>query len=516
MFINDLMIIVLLFTSLICLSISIFALKKRKGNVAISFALLMMAASIHSAGYMFELLSGSLELALLCIRIEYIGLAFFPFLFLYFSLDNIDEESAFKNVVLIMVLAFSFTTFAIVQTNNLHNLFYSSTSIDTSSGLTKVILERGIWYYVNSFVLGLSITISWITSMRNIWKSKKIFKKKAIINSLTFLLPLVIGAIYLMEFAPKHIDIMTFAYAPMGVIWLYALLKYGSFSLVPVTYKKIFDYISEGVIVVDSDDSIINYNSSAKNIFKSVIEIHKGDSVIELLNNLRFIPNKDYSGKVFEIKYSSRFKIFHLKKTNMFDDKDRFTGMVLVINDITREAEATKVLTTLATKDELTGISNRRHFFELCNLKMTEARKEKRKVSFIIMDIDYFKQVNDTYGHLVGDKVLKEVTEICRSGLRGTDLIGRYGGEEFAILMYDTGVQVTHNIIERIRTNVSKHEFKISNNDSIRLTVSFGVYRPEMFREEDIDVIFKKADKGLYKAKSDGRDRVVFYSDQIG
>lgn len=169
-----------------------------------------------------------------------------------------------------------------------------------------------------------------------------------------------------------------------------------------------------------------------------------------------------------------------------------------------------------ATLDALTGFYNRRQLEERIKQEIASAKRQKTSLCAIMTDIDYFKKVNDTYGHAAGDLVLKSVSKIMRSQLREYDIAARYGGEEFAILLPFTNEEEAAMVAERLRKSVENKVIDISkaNSDAkiknIQVTISLGVYK---FNGKD-DELLKNADKALYKAKETGRNKVVIYHDK--
>jgi len=165
--------------------------------------------------------------------------------------------------------------------------------------------------------------------------------------------------------------------------------------------------------------------------------------------------------------------------------------------------EARQTIEKIAITDQLTEVFNRRHIMSRFEEEFEKFKRLKKKVSCIMADIDNFKAVNDSYGHLAGDQVLKAISHRIRNTVRAYDILGRYGGEEFLIIMPDTSVEDARELAERIRTRVKEETV---NNATI--TLSLGVVCVEE-SDRSVDDIIRRADQNLYKAKKDGKDRVV-------
>lgn len=173
--------------------------------------------------------------------------------------------------------------------------------------------------------------------------------------------------------------------------------------------------------------------------------------------------------------------------------------------DITEKKEMEKKLEALAATDDLTGLWNRRYFFNIGEQECRRAIRYKAKLSMIMIDIDHFKVINDTFGHAAGDVVLKGVSDIFTHGLRDVDLAARIGGEEFAILMPNTDVAGAMVVAERLRKNIKMLNFEYEQQN-IKITVSLGV--TECCGKSTIDEMLKRSDEALYRAKNFGRNCV--------
>lgn len=164
----------------------------------------------------------------------------------------------------------------------------------------------------------------------------------------------------------------------------------------------------------------------------------------------------------------------------------------------------------LSVIDELTQLYNRRYIMELFKTEFNKTSRYNTRLSMIMIDIDDFKKINDTYGHLSGDLVLKTLSGLIRSGLRSVDLPGRYGGEEFILILPETGKENAVTVAERIRKKIRDHTFKTMSGESITLTVSLGLSESSELESQSSELeLIKIADARLYKAKRTGKNKVV-------
>jgi len=178
------------------------------------------------------------------------------------------------------------------------------------------------------------------------------------------------------------------------------------------------------------------------------------------------------------------------------------------INSLTNEKNYFEEISQL---DFLTNILNRRAFYQEIEKYFSYAQRHNLEVSVIMIDIDFFKKVNDTYGHDAGDKVLQILAEVVNESIREEDIFGRLGGEEFGICILNTSPEALCNIANKIRLNVENKEI-IYKNQVIKITISMGGYNVYT-NSVDFTIALDKADKALYKAKNEGRNRVIIYDE---
>ena len=203
----------------------------------------------------------------------------------------------------------------------------------------------------------------------------------------------------------------------------------------------------------------------------------------------------DYVTKPFdEGELVARAKV-HLKIKHLQDELKKKNAML-------RELSGT---------DELTKLFNRRRFMENFRSEFTRAARYKHALSFVIFDIDYFKLINDHYGHMAGDNVLVQVASVMAGTMRKCDVMGRYGGEEFTLLLPETGLKGALPYAERIRKQIESGKFQ-EGNKLLKITLSGGIACYPDHDVQTVDELLRKADEALYRAKANGRNRIEIAS----
>lgn len=291
------------------------------------------------------------------------------------------------------------------------------------------------------------------------------------------------------------------------------------------------------LLVWDEDSGIYENIGEEKNIKPSnstSINLYKKDPFdewVEVNKHTLFVKNidDDYRFKILRkelFNFKSLISIpllikqkmigilkFHSPKSNFFDNDD--ARILNYLGDLCTAAVQNSLLylktKELAIKDGLTGLYMRRYFIEKLDEEIKRVKQLSTTFSFLMVDIDHFKECNDTYGHLFGDKVLRILGEFLKDNLRDVDIIGRYGGEEFAIILPNTNLNGANFVAERLRSNFEKLVIKVNENEGRKVTLSIGgvEYKKDMKLMEVINC----ADKALYHSKETGRNKVTFWED---
>ncbi len=295
-------------------------------------------------------------------------------------------------------------------------------------------------------------------------------------------------------------------------------------------FSQIFETINFGLIILDTELKVTHWNHwmarhsgiDAKQIIgNSLFDFFPG------INSPRFIRNSNavlsfgnfsfFSQKLHHFLFP--FKPVGSFQSSMFEqmqqnctmgplrnDDNQISGIFLIVQDVTELASYEQKLVQMNIKDGLTGVYNRRFLQTRLNEEYQRFKRYGTKLSIVMIDIDFFKKVNDNYGHQCGDAVLIAVSSKIAESIRKTDYLARYGGEEFCCLLPETDLARAVINAERFRQLVEE-QVTSCQETKIKVTISLGV--SELTTEDTAEALLKRADQALYQAKDSGRNRVV-------
>lgn len=282
--------------------------------------------------------------------------------------------------------------------------------------------------------------------------------------------------------------------------------------------------VREPLLVLDNELRIITANRSFYRTFQVKPEETEKQLIYDLGNRQWNIPGlrdllenilpRNKAFEDFEVEHDFKSigrKTMLLNARKIYREMNHVEMILLAIEDITERKKAEEQLKLFASMDGLTGIANRRHFDDTLDLEWRRAMRSAKPLSLIIIDVDYFKNYNDIYGHLAGDSCLQNIAHMIRDSLRRAgNFAARYGGEEFVVILPDTNVEGAYLFAESLRKKIE--DMNIEHNDSKagkNVTISLGVSTTVPNKNSTHDELISLADKALYKAKQGGRNRVV-------
>jgi len=294
--------------------------------------------------------------------------------------------------------------------------------------------------------------------------------------------------------------------------------------------NTIFQSINDPFNIIDTDFRIIKANESYAQMRGKTIDQLIYQRCYEVLLNRNAVCEDCSVKATFETgeqqtkeklsNYTGDSEIWiEIHTYPIFDEMGRVVSVIEYTRDITQRKKAemerdilVNKLVHLSRTDELTGLLNRRALIERLGDEVRRSRRYRADLALIICDIDYFKEINDTYGHDAGDQVLRIISALIKDLLRQTDVIGRYGGDEFLLILPETSLEGAREIAERIQHTVDAFEVHIGFDKPVKTTVSLGVAQFNIDKEDTNDLI-KRADNALYVAKGKGRNRVYLIKD---
>ncbi|MFC4704358.1 MULTISPECIES: sensor domain-containing diguanylate cyclase [Paraburkholderia] len=283
------------------------------------------------------------------------------------------------------------------------------------------------------------------------------------------------------------------------------------------TISTIVESMPTPVAVVDAKSQrILLGNDALLAVFGTLAD--KGQPFARLLvddaNWARMQVEDTKEPAPFQTRSGVRHMLVHCTRLPALENPGDGDPLLVVLTDITHQHLLLKQLQTDADFDPLTGLANRRYFEKAAGQAVAHARRHQRPLSVLALDLDYFKRVNDTWGHAIGDRVLKVASQVFENALREDDLAARIGGEEFAAILLDTPEERAHMVAERIRHALQDTPIDLDNGDTLTQTFSIGIARYDA-AEDSLEATLKRADAALYAAKHAGRNRVQRWSAEL-
>jgi diguanylate cyclase (GGDEF)-like protein len=411
----------------------------------------------------------------------------------------------------------------------MHHLFYSF--VGMRDGL--LVLDNGAFFWVNFIFTYLLIMFGTCQLVQLYIKSPTIYRNQAGLLIGATLVPLGANFFYVFDLLPvKYFDITPMAFFLSGLLCYYSLFRYKFLDIIPVAREKLFESINDPVIVIDHSGRIVDLNKKALELVVTNETQDLSDGIVGKSFQIIFSSWPELGSIVEEdgdmqtrCTHSNEgiIKYYHIRISGINGVAGIPGGKIIVLRDITeieiafqmvrdsrkalhennlQLAEANRTLKEKSITDSLTGIYNHEFIINMLESYIQKTGPEKMRLSLIMLDLDYFKNINDRYGHLTGDRVLREVSQSIRNSIRINDHVGRYGGEEFLVILPRTEIKECRVIAERIRYNLEKIDFP---EKGLVVTASLGLAE---YNGEEISEFIHRADLNLLKTKNKGRNTI--------
>lgn len=516
-------ILLLFFLAFMLISIVITIKKKLNVPGIKPFFACVLLVQVWSITYAFELLNSTLNDKVLWFVIRMAFIVYIPTFLLMVTLE-ITNKYKLENCKSWLLFISPTITAILAITFYYNKLFIYNYYMDYSSGYGVLRFNKGFWFWINAAYNYLLNTINIGILLRCAFVKQYTLRKQAITIIIGMIIPIISDVMLVGRVGiNKYLDFTPISLFFSVLVCAHGMYKYGFMNIVPIAREYAFEDMNELMVVLDVNGKVVDMNRKALEMFKTSISKVIGKPVEQIISDLgkydfcncnssslKIRLNNEVLGK--EFYYYGSISVI---KANVYE----VLGYLLLFQDITeltniqRElSDANEQLRLLneelyneSIKDGLTEIYNKKYITMLLQQEFNCAIKSGKPLSISLVDIDYFKNVNDNYGHLVGDNVLKEIAELISIKLEDRGVVGRFGGEEFLILMMNTELKAASKLCEEIRMTVCNYRFQYQQ---LTVTVSAGISQLKL--EDNINSLIKRTDDYLYMAKINGRNRVEY------
>lgn len=498
---------------IIYLCLYVFIKRHKFRNIANLFILYSISITIYCIGSAFGLLSTTLQEMKFWTMIQYIGMPVSCPLGLLFIMHYLGIKITKRKWIPLIVIPF--ISLIMVMTNDIHHFHYRVYEFDPVLGAPFIHQEIGLWYIIHGMFTFACMFIAFFLLISHWKETAKIYRPQLISLLFGQLVPMLTAFLYLIGVTPPGIDPVPMVLWLTSLLYVWAISSSRLFTIMPIAKDAIFNSINDGVIVLDESDRIIEFNQACEMMFPNINKSMLGEDFVKVWTHLSgnpfpytIEPNIHHELQLSSLEKEE--KIYQVRSTKV-QKRNNSNGLLLLFTDITELKKLQEKLEYQAYYDDLTQIYNRRAFFKQCQQSLDESIENTVAFSVILIDIDFFKKVNDTYGHYVGDQLLVHVVQVCKAQLKDGILFARYGGEEFVLALKGYTAADAEALANQIRSEMELSSFTTSK-ENISVTLSLGVAESNGTGEL-LYQILNKADQALYSAKHSGRNQVHVYTE---
>jgi diguanylate cyclase (GGDEF)-like protein len=512
-------IIIVVISGVLSVLLAIYAYYNKTNFTGIKvFMWSTILSAVYTFAFAFELASDSLSEIRFWLNIEYIGMPFIApcSLLLILHYVGLDKFIAPKKTWGLFVIPA--ITLLMVTTNDYHHLFYKALLLRPDAPTPMVDVVPGLWYYVHGSYTSGSMFASLFILARHWKKTKSVYRKQLITLAIGIALPLLGALSYVLGLTPLGMDPVPILMCITSALYLVSIFSTSLLTVAPIAREHIFESMRDGVLVLNLENQIMDFNGAATQIIPSLTPSAIGQRLEDIWKrgaesgafSFGVDPSILHEQELKWIRGGETY-YYRIRASNLLKPNGQLAGKTIVMIDVTEHTLLQNKLRHLAEIDGLTSIYNRTFFMEKSRKLLSSAHQTGEPVSFILFDIDYFKQINDRYGHSVGDFALQHVVTICQQSLPDSALLGRYGGEEFAICLPGASLAEGGQAAEKLRREIAGNPL-YSSAKAITITASFGVAQAKS-ADVPLEVLLSEADIALYRSKHSGRNAVHLATD---
>ncbi|WP_249901191.1 histidine kinase N-terminal 7TM domain-containing protein [Paenibacillus sp. PK3_47] len=498
--------------------LALFAYYKKNTDFAgiKAFIISSAASAIYTFGFALELSGNTMQEISFWIKVEYLGMPYIAPSSLIMVMHFVGLDRLIKKKLLSVLYAVPLISTVLVWTNEYHHLFYQSIHFREDAPRPLVDVVMGPWYIVQGSMTFGCMLAGMCLILWQWGRMKRVYRRQLTTIFIGQFLPALGAFLYLMGATPYGMDPVPVIMSVTSTLYIWAILSRGMLTAAPIARENLFESMRDGVLVTDRSDMLVDYNRAATQMLQGLdasavgrplaqLFLHAGKEAVDYVMNVDPQISEER-----ELAWNKDGEVcYYQVRSSPVQKKDgHLAGRMIMLIDVTERVLLQEKLLQLATIDSLTGIYNRMHFMSMSRSLLEAAVANRTPVSIILLDIDYFKNINDRYGHQYGDMALQHVVGVCRRHLQEGDIFGRYGGEEFVICLPGTSLSQAAETAEAIREDIEQSTI-ITPVGLIRVTSSFGVvdaHRQNITLEE----LLSEADHALYTSKRSGRNAVHF------
>ena len=484
----------------------VFSFTRRDRQRSSAFTALAACLFFYIFGYMLEIMSNTPESVMMALRVENLGIPLVAPFFLL-TMIGLFQTRFLKSWMFLVSAVYGFTIFLIVVFNQYHHLYYSLVDLYFNGEFYALVLRRGPIYFLQQGITNLCMLIAYATMIVQFIHGSKTLRSQTAMIFWGSFFGFIANLANIFGLVPYSIDPTPYALSIGLIFFALTLFKYDLMDIVSFAFDSAVKNMDDAMIVLDNNWGFIYCNDTAKAIFPSLERF----SVSEKVSNVKEWPDKllapQNTEKPFVVEdIEIRETVQRAMVYPILGKNDTRIGISIIIRDITEQKQMLEKLEEMAITDPLTNIFNRRHFITLMNQRIEMAMRHNLMLGLVLFDLDHFKLVNDNYGHIAGDNVLRTIVERVLQQLRTHDIFARYGGEEFIIMVTENEEDSLLAFADRLRATIEETTF-LFNNNIVSVTASFGatIIKPRQSYEEAMMVV----DDALYEAKKRGRNQIV-------
>jgi diguanylate cyclase (GGDEF)-like protein/PAS domain S-box-containing protein len=532
-----LFVIVLILNAVLAAAIAILLNRRHAAPGRDALIWMLFGLAVWAFGYAMITVFPSLENKIFWLRFENIGILTVPVFWFLFTVQYAQVDkwlSRYTGSAFFVIPAISLI---LIFSENWFPLYYAAVRPLAESG-GPLVIERGPWYLVaasQAYILnlaGMGVLIWRFVYYRNIYRQQLAVLVGAV------LIPVVVNLFY--QLAPRimpplsvPIDLTPISFTITAMLLSAGVFGLRLFDLIPIARHTILEHIPEMVFVVDAHDRVLDANSAAQNAVGKSLEEIIGRDPLEVFQKWPQLINRflttDETHEEIQIP-GDPARTLEINISPLYNQLKQLAGRVIVAHDVTEHKwlendlkyanealikqleEINKLRDELqeqAIHDPLTNAFNRRYLTEFLEKAILRAQRERTPVTIVILDVDNFKQFNDSYGHKCGDEVLQNITKFLNEHSRRGDIVCRYGGEEFVVLMPNVSLEKAFERAEMWRQDFSETPIEYEGME-LFATFSAGV---ATFPQHGLtgETILQSADKALLQSKDTGKNKVTRY-----